>query len=116
MSGFFEMSSPKFKHMNYSGLTFFDNVPCYIAISDISNEDELIIEVKDSGCGIPKEQAHLLFTPFKKLNSSTEGSGLGMSICQNLASKLSGQISYSPNAPQGTIFRLSLPREQPETN
>ncbi|MDQ8206766.1 PAS domain-containing sensor histidine kinase [Coraliomargarita sp. SDUM461003] len=87
----------------------------YIAISDISNEDELIIEVKDSGCGIPKEQAHLLFTPFKKLNSSNEGSGLGMSICQNLASKLSGQISYSPNAPQGTIFRLSLPREQPET-
>ena len=86
----------------------------YVAISDISNEQELIIEVKDSGCGIPEEQAHLLFAPFKKLHSSSEGSGLGMSICRDLANKLSGQISYAPNTPQGTIFKLTLPRTQPE--
>jgi signal transduction histidine kinase len=83
----------------------------YISIVDLSTENELIIEVSDSGCGISPEQEHLLFTPFKKLSSDAEGSGLGMSICQDLAKRLSGTLTYRPNTPSGSIFRLEIPRE-----
>ena len=83
----------------------------YVSIVDLSTKNELIIEVSDSGCGIPPEQEHLLFTPFNKLSSNTEGSGLGMSICLDLAKRLSGTITYRPNTPSGTIFRLNIPRK-----
>jgi PAS domain S-box-containing protein len=83
----------------------------HVSILDLSTETEFIVEVSDSGCGIPPEQAHLLFTPFKKLSSKKDGSGLGMSICKTLAKKLSGTLSYRPNTPSGSIFRLTIPRE-----
>ncbi|MGZ0707161.1 sensor histidine kinase [Coraliomargarita sp. W4R53] len=83
----------------------------HVTISDLSTQSKLVIEVSDSGTGIPPEKEHLLFIPFKKLTSATDGSGLGMSICQNLAKKLSGSISYRPNTPAGSVFRLEIPRK-----
>lgn len=84
----------------------------YVSISDLSTDKELIIEVSDSGCGIPPEQEHLLFEPFKKLSSNPEGSGLGMSICQDLVKRLSGTLTYRSHTPTGSIFRLEIPRER----
>ncbi|MGJ8653075.1 MAG: sensor histidine kinase [Opitutaceae bacterium] len=83
----------------------------YVSIDDLSTINELIIEVSDSGCGIAPEQEHLLFTPFKKLSSNAEGSGLGLSICQDLVNRLSGTLTYRPNTPSGSTFRLAIPRE-----
>jgi PAS domain S-box-containing protein len=82
----------------------------YIAINDVSTACELIIEVSDSGMGIPPEKEHLLFIPFQKLTNTPHGSGLGMSICQNLAKQSSGMITYRPNQPAGSIFRVEIPR------
>ncbi len=88
----------------------------HVSITDLSTTNTLIIEVSDSGCGIPPEQEHLLFTPFKKLTSKAEGSGLGMSICQDLVKRLSGTLTYRRNTPSGSIFRLEIPRARPEDN
>jgi signal transduction histidine kinase len=67
------------------------------------------IQVIDDGPGIPTEIMHQLFTPV----ASTKGgahSGLGLAIVKNLMDELSGYISCTSNAGQGTRFQLYLPR------
>ncbi|MDQ8194334.1 PAS domain-containing sensor histidine kinase [Coraliomargarita sp. SDUM461004] len=80
-----------------------------VSIVDRSTGNEVIIEVLDTGRGIPHGQHEKIFVPFNRLASDLEGSGLGLSICQNLANKLGGQLAYHPNRPTGSIFRLNLP-------
>ena len=71
----------------------------------------LAISVKDTGIGIPLEHEHSIFTPFTQIDSSTrEGSGLGLSICKELASLMDGKIEYqAASDPAGSIFTLHLP-------
>lgn len=83
----------------------------YIAINDISDSDTVIVEVADTGPGIPPDRRDSLFVPFNKFTDESHGSGLGLSICRNLAEKLFGKVSYRPNTPSGSIFRLEIPRE-----
>ena len=82
----------------------------HVSILDLSTETEFIIEVRDSGEGIPPEKAHLLFTPFEMLTSNKQGSGLGTSISRDLAKRLAGTLTYRANTPQGSVFRLAIPR------
>ena len=81
-----------------------------ISINDLSNKNTIILEVRDTGIGIPPEKTGQLFVRFQKLTDNKEGSGLGLSICQDLAKKLSSQVSFRPNTPSGSIFRLEIPR------
>ena len=83
----------------------------YISINDISNSNTVIIEVADTGPGIPPDKIDQLFVAFNKFTDESDGSGLGLSICRDLAEKLFGKVSYKPNAPSGSIFRLEIPRE-----
>lgn len=82
----------------------------HITIADRSTDAEVIIEVSDTGSGIPQDQVHLLFVPFTKLSNCDEGSGLGLSICQQLAGKMGGAIRFEHNVPTGSVFTLSIPR------
>lgn len=82
----------------------------HISIVDRSTENEIIIEVSDTGSGISEDKVHLLFVPFTKLSGSLEGSGLGLSICQSLAAKMGGSITFQHNVPTGSVFTLSIPR------
>lgn len=83
----------------------------YISINDISDSDTVIIEVTDMGPGIPPDRRDQLFVPFNKFTDESHGSGLGLSISRNLVEKLFGKVSYRPNTPSGSIFRLEIPRE-----
>jgi len=76
----------------------------------------LILEVEDSGPGIPPDKIEDLFRPFKQLDGSFTrrhgGTGLGLAIARNLAERMAGGIEVQPAPVQGTIFRFSaeLPR------
>lgn len=48
--------------------------------------------VTDTGKGIPAEQQHEIFSRFVKLDSFSQGAGLGLSICQSLVERMGGQI------------------------
>ncbi|MGJ8649930.1 MAG: sensor histidine kinase [Opitutaceae bacterium] len=81
-----------------------------ISIVDRSTEADVIIEVSDTGSGIPEDRVHLLFVPFTKLSDKIEGSGLGLSICERLAAKMDGSLTFQHNVPTGSVFTLSIPR------
>ncbi|MBN2638599.1 MAG: tetratricopeptide repeat protein [Bacteroidales bacterium] len=66
----------------------------------------LIICVEDTGIGIPEDQINNIFEPFYQANnfSESEGAGLGLSITQQLVSKMNGNIEVRNNPVSGTSF------------
>lgn len=73
----------------------------------------IAFEVKDTGIGIPVHQQQTIFEAFMQADGTTSrkygGTGLGLTISQNLAHILGGVISMESNQNNGTTFRLLLP-------
>lgn len=68
-----------------------------------------VIEVCDTGPGIPMHLAGRIFEPFVTTKPREVGTGLGLSICHNIVTSLGGHISAHPRSPRGTVFRVRLP-------
>lgn len=86
-------------------------VKIYRDLDESSNSDDLVIDVEDTGCGIPEGVD--VFDVFQQADSSTTrlygGTGLGLSITQKLVKLLGGQIYYASNIETGTIFTIKIP-------
>jgi signal transduction histidine kinase len=78
-------------------------------------ENEVIINVKDSGIGIKQEDMGILFNAFQQIESGItrkyEGTGLGLSICKKLAHLLGGEILVVSEWGAGSTFSFVLPIE-----
>ena len=76
-----------------------------------SNNEEILIDVQDSGIGIAENVD--VFGVFKQADSSTTrlygGTGLGLSITQKLVGVLGGHISYKSVLNEGSVFTIKLP-------
>lgn len=75
--------------------------------------DKTLIEIEDTGIGIPKGQISKLFNPYCSLESSherlCESSGLGLYITKELINMLGGDISIESEYGKGTKVLLSIP-------
>lgn len=73
----------------------------------------LSASVRDTGIGIAPEQQQRLFQAFTQASTSTTrhygGSGLGLSICKQLATLMGGQIEVRSQAGQGSLFHVLIP-------
>lgn len=73
----------------------------------------LVLEVRDTGIGIAPQQHALIFEPFHQVDCGTtrrfSGTGLGLTICRNLAAALGGSIAVESELGAGSCFRLTLP-------
>jgi PAS domain S-box-containing protein len=81
-------------------------------IQVLTREDDrgrVVIEVKDSGTGIPDEVKRRLFEPFFTTKSGGRGTGLGLSICKSIVTALGGEIGFESRVGHGTSFRVTLP-------
>ncbi len=66
-----------------------------------------VIEVKDSGHGIPEEIQKHIFEPF--FTTKEQGTGLGLAICYRLIKNMGGHIEFESSPEEGTTFYLKLP-------
>ncbi|MFC5522880.1 sensor histidine kinase [Polaromonas jejuensis] len=66
-----------------------------------------VISVTDSGPGIGADVLPRIFEPF--FTTREAGLGLGLSLCETLASGMGGSLVAAHHAPRGAVFRLSLP-------
>jgi len=72
----------------------------------------LVIEVEDSGAGIPAAQQQRIFEPFVQLNErGGAGTGLGLSIVREYARLLGGTVEVRSEVGSGSLFRVNLPVE-----
>jgi signal transduction histidine kinase len=69
--------------------------------------DVIILEVADTGKGIPSDVARRLFDPF--FTTKENGTGLGLSIAARIVEKHGGALQYQSHANHGTIFGVVLP-------
>jgi signal transduction histidine kinase len=64
--------------------------------------------VSDTGCGIPEEKREDIFKPFLEIRDLTQGDGLGLPICKQMALKMNGDLNIDPQFTKGTRFVLEL--------
>jgi signal transduction histidine kinase len=77
------------------------------------DENTWAIAVKDTGPGIPESAQTYIFDAFRQVDGSVtrkhEGSGLGLSIVQQLATFMKGQVALESAPGQGSVFTVTLP-------
>jgi signal transduction histidine kinase len=77
-------------------------------------EDFVRFWVRDNGPGLSQEEQAQLFVPFTRLHTHrADGHGLGLSIVQNIITKLGGQAGVESTLGQGSKFYFTLPRQPP---
>lgn len=70
----------------------------------------VVIDVSDTGPGIPEDKKHLIFLEFTRLETAGEqGAGIGLAISQKVAAALGGRITVASEPRRGSAFTLWLP-------
>ena len=78
-------------------------------VTRLHNDSQVLVEVQDTGCGIPAEHLDRIFEPFFTTKPVGEGTGLGLSISHDIIRGLGGELTVSSVVGQGTTFRIRLP-------
>lgn len=79
-----------------------------IFIRSYSNGPKVVIEVEDTGPGVPADVVQNLFQPFVTTKASQNGNGLGLAISREIARRNGGDLSYVQRSTGGALFRLEL--------
>jgi signal transduction histidine kinase len=83
-----------------------------LTISISSDQNSFIIEIADTGNGIPKENQSKVFTPFFTTKNIGKGTGLGLAISYGIIKMHKGNITFTTEAGKGTTFKITLPKHQ----
>jgi len=87
-----------------------------IQLSASGAGDAVLIQVKDTGRGIPREKLEQIFAPFVRIDTgyarTTEGTGLGLAISRDLARAMGGDLTVESTLGIGSTFTLKLPRSR----
>lgn len=79
-----------------------------------SDENSVLVEISDTGIGIPKEEQARVFDEFFRATNAKraerDGTGLGLSIVKYIVERHGGQIQVESQEGCGTTFKLTLPR------
>ena len=78
-------------------------------VTETAPDGAAVIEVRDTGCGIPPAIIGRIFDPFFTTKPLGIGTGLGLSICHNIVTKMGGTLGVVSDEARGTTFRIVLP-------
>jgi signal transduction histidine kinase len=75
-----------------------------------SKASEIVLTIRDTGHGIPKENLQRIFEPFFSTKPAGKGTGLGLFVTRGIIEKLGGTIRVESQIGQGTSFFIRLPK------
>lgn len=82
-----------------------------IRITTKNEKDRVVVHIKDTGTGIPKNIKEKIFDPFFTTKEVGKGTGLGLSISFGIIKKHNGQIDVESEEGKGTEFIITIPKE-----
>ena len=80
-----------------------------ITITTSIKQNHIVITIKDTGCGIKKENLNKIFDPFYTTKPVNKGTGLGLSISYGIIQQHGGNIECESEEGKGTTFNVFLP-------
>jgi two-component system NtrC family sensor kinase len=85
-----------------------------VTVATKAEGDGVILEVRDTGKGIPEANLGRIFDPFFTTKPVGQGTGLGLPICYGIVEKMGGTISVESEIEKGTTFTVFIPQKAPE--
>lgn len=103
-----------FQNLISNGIKFNkEGIAPKIEILYTENDTKINIGVKDNGIGIPEDSKKYIFNIFKRLNySSSEGTGVGLAICEQIANQIGGEIKVESLEGEGSTFTIQIPKSK----
>jgi len=79
-----------------------------VAVRAHAEGDRIIVEVRDTGPGIARDDLGRIFEPFYTTKAIGEGTGLGLSVCHGIVTSVGGELEVDSELGRGTRFRVVL--------
>lgn len=86
-----------------------------IAVRTRNENSSVIVQIEDTGNGIPPEIVHRIYDPFFTTKDTGKGTGLGLSVSYGIIQEHAGRIFVDSQPGQGTCFTIKLPVRQART-
>lgn len=83
-----------------------------VLVTSTDDAGRAVVEIRDTGVGIPAALMHRIFDPFVTTKPRGVGTGLGLYICRNVVTGLGGDVALSSREGVGTTVRVVLPRAE----
>ena len=80
-----------------------------LTVSSLSDDKQVLIEIRDTGSGIEKSQLDYVFDPFFTTKEEGKGTGLGLSICYSIIKEHRGNITIESKVGIGTKVAVTIP-------
>jgi signal transduction histidine kinase len=85
-----------------------------ITLRTTADDNEVVVEIQDHGCGIDEATLPRIFEPFFTTKPVGRGTGLGLAICYGIISDHGGSIEVESEVHQGSTFRVRIPLHPPQ--
>lgn len=83
-----------------------------ITVKLYKENEDLVLQVADTGIGIPKEKQAKIFDRFYQIDNTHAGSGIGLSLIQKLVESHHGRITLDSEPGKGSVFTVFLPQNE----
>ncbi|HEY2989742.1 MAG TPA: GAF domain-containing sensor histidine kinase [Candidatus Binatia bacterium] len=97
----------------FNAVKYTDRGHIRVTASRVARGEEIAIEIRDTGVGIPQESLPFIFEPFRQVEGtvarSLGGVGLGLAIAKRLLNLLHGKVEVESEIDKGTTFRITMP-------
>ena len=98
-----------------NAVKYTDEGSIFVSVRELPATDSIVLEVADTGIGIPEHYLPTIFEPFRQVHKTSTGNsrggiGLGLSIVKKHVEQIKGTITVESELGKGSTFKIILPR------
>jgi len=107
-----------FQNLIENGLKYNDSYKKVVSVQFVEQKDSLYFRIKDNGIGMEEVYFERIFEMFQRLHNKDDyqGTGIGLAICKKSVEQLNGKLWVTSKVGEGSIFHVTLPKNNIITN